>query len=286
MVDPHLTRLGHGLDPSRGVDRVAGDHPLPGRTDGDGHLAGHHPDAHGEAGHADVGAEGGYGFDQLQARPDRALRVVLVRDGHAPDRHHRVADELLDRAAVALDDQAGFLEVAGEQLSDLLGVAALGQGGEPDEVTEDDGGEPSLGHRERGFGPGVGRLDRGPALGAEPAALGGRPAGRALPSTLARRRSRGRTSHQAVRRLRTAHRPRAHATWTMIIWSGQPSRKVAWGSGDVAARGSEDEQTSSAASGVLPRGGRSCRSCARGFPARRTSSCRRRGPRGWRRSTA
>ena len=70
---------------------------------------------------------------------------------------------------------------AGQQLTDLLGVAGLGQGGEPDQVTEEDRGEPSLGHGERGFRSVVGGLDRGAALRAKLAALGGRPAGWALP---------------------------------------------------------------------------------------------------------
>ena len=34
---------------------------------------------------------------------DGPLGIVLVRDRRAEDRHHRVADELLDRAAAALD---------------------------------------------------------------------------------------------------------------------------------------------------------------------------------------
>ena len=45
-------------------------------------------------------------------------------DRGAPDRHHRVADELLDRAAVAADRRRHGVEVAGQELADLLGVAA------------------------------------------------------------------------------------------------------------------------------------------------------------------
>ena len=41
------------------------------------------------------------GCDQLEARTYGPLGVVLVRDRYAPHRHHRVADELLDGAAVA-----------------------------------------------------------------------------------------------------------------------------------------------------------------------------------------
>ena len=65
--------------------------------------------------------------------------------GRAPHRHDRVADELLDRAAVAADDLADGLEVAGLELADLLGVAALGERGEPDEVGEQDADEAALG---------------------------------------------------------------------------------------------------------------------------------------------
>ena len=44
--------------------------------------------------------------DEVEGRPDGALGVVLVGDRRAPDGHDRVADELLDGAAVALDDLA------------------------------------------------------------------------------------------------------------------------------------------------------------------------------------
>ena len=41
-----------------------------------------------------------------ERRADGALGIVLVRDRRAEERHHRVADELLDRAAVALELRA------------------------------------------------------------------------------------------------------------------------------------------------------------------------------------
>jgi hypothetical protein len=46
---------------------------------------------------------------------------------------------------VALDDEPGPLEVAGEQLPDDLGVAPLGERREPDEIGEEDGDEAALG---------------------------------------------------------------------------------------------------------------------------------------------
>ena len=58
-------------------------------------------------GDAEVRADRRHRVDQLEARAHRALGVVLVRGRDAPDRHHRVADELLDGAAVAVDDLRG-----------------------------------------------------------------------------------------------------------------------------------------------------------------------------------
>src|SRR5690606_20676354 len=70
-------------------------------------------------------------------------------DRGAPDRHDRIADELLHRPAVPLDRVAGDVEVAGQELAGGLGVAVLGQGGEADEVGEEDGDQPPLGDGRR-----------------------------------------------------------------------------------------------------------------------------------------
>ena len=63
--------------------------------------------------HAHLFAESGNRIDEVERGADGAFGVVLVRHGRAPDRHHGIADELLDRAAVALDDAAA-VEVPGE----------------------------------------------------------------------------------------------------------------------------------------------------------------------------
>ena len=104
------------------LTRSPGDHPLAARTDGHRGLAGQHAGAGLEA-----RAERLDRVDDLEGRADAALGVVLVGDRGAPDRHHRVADELLDRAAVALDLLPGGVEVPAQQLADLLGVPALGE---------------------------------------------------------------------------------------------------------------------------------------------------------------
>ena len=54
----------------------------------------------------------GDGIAHLDRRPHRAQRVVLVDVRQPEDRHRRVADELLDRAAVALEDRAQLRVVA------------------------------------------------------------------------------------------------------------------------------------------------------------------------------
>ena len=82
------------------VDDVTGGHPfarLGAGVESDQRLTGRHGDPHLhvlllERPVAD-----------REARAHGPLGVVLVRDGRAEERHHRVADELLDGAAVALE---------------------------------------------------------------------------------------------------------------------------------------------------------------------------------------
>ena len=113
------------------------------------------------------------------SRPARTARSASSSwvVGHAPHRHHGVADELLHGAAVAGDDLPALLEVRREQLAHVLLVAGLGQAREPDEVAEQDAGDAAR-HLRSGGGDGRGcrggwtRLG-GPALQAEP---GSRPA--------------------------------------------------------------------------------------------------------------
>ena len=120
LADEHGAGLGGGLDAGGGVDEVAGDHALVGGAEGDGCFAGEHAGAGLEG-----GVEGGDRVDEVEGGADGALGVVLGGGGSAPDGHHGVADELLDGAAVALDDRAAGVEVAGQELAGVLGVAAL-----------------------------------------------------------------------------------------------------------------------------------------------------------------
>ena len=110
LADEHAARLGGGLDAGGGVDEVAGDHALAFGADRHRRLAGQHPGPRLER-RVELGDRG----HQVQGCTDGPLGVVLGRRRRPPDGHDRVADELLDRAAVAGDQLAGELEVAREQ---------------------------------------------------------------------------------------------------------------------------------------------------------------------------
>ena len=103
LAEQDLARLGRLLEPRGDVDRVAGRQPLLGAGD---HLAGVDADPELEP-RAVAGLELvvqlGEPVPQLGGRAHGAQRVVLVHHRDAEDGHHRVADELLDRAAVPLD---------------------------------------------------------------------------------------------------------------------------------------------------------------------------------------
>ncbi len=149
LADEHGARRGDRLETGGGVHEVAGDHALVGGPDRHRGLAGQDPGSG-----LDRRAEGPDRVDEVEGGPDRSLGVVLPGDRGAPDGHHRVADELLDRPAVAADDLGREVEVAGQGVPDILGVALLGERGEADQVGEQDRDEPSLGDRGRPGGRG------------------------------------------------------------------------------------------------------------------------------------
>ena len=72
-------------------------------------LAGVHPDAQLEAdamAAMELGVEAIERRGELGGGSDRPQGIVLVQHGQPEARHDRVADELLDRPAMALDDLA------------------------------------------------------------------------------------------------------------------------------------------------------------------------------------
>ena len=140
LADEHHSRLGRRLDARGGVDEVARHHPLTLGAHRDGGLTREHARARRQ-----IRVDRGHGRDELECGAHRALGVVLVRDRRAPDGHHRVADELLERAAVALDDLTSDVEVAGQELARVLRVARLGGRREAHQVDEEHGDESPLG---------------------------------------------------------------------------------------------------------------------------------------------
>jgi hypothetical protein len=146
-VGQDLPRAGRGLDPGRGVYRIPGHHPLADCAQVDRHLAGDHARSGGQARHASLGAQLAHRGDEVQRGSDCPLGVSLRRRRGSPYRHHRVADELLDRSAVAADHRPRHPEVAGQQLADRLGIPRLGQWREAHQVTEQHRAHPAFGHR-------------------------------------------------------------------------------------------------------------------------------------------
>ena len=94
------------------------------------------------------------------------LGIVLVRGRRAEERHHRVADELLDRPAAPLELGAQPRVVRLEHGAHVLGVELLGPRGEADEVGEEDGHDLALLPRRLG-----GLLQTGAAARAEARAV-------------------------------------------------------------------------------------------------------------------
>ncbi len=136
VVHEHRPRRRDRLQPGGRVDGVPVDHALlhPGCVDR--RRAREHARAQGQPRHRHLLTQGAHGLRQGERRSHRTLGIVLVGHRSAPHGHDRVADELFERAAVAIDDRTAVREVQRQQGSHVLGVAALRQGGEADEVGE------------------------------------------------------------------------------------------------------------------------------------------------------
>ena len=163
LPDQHLSRFGGGLEALRGVHDVAH-----GRVVAAG-PQGAHQDLPGV--HADpqphVEPQVGGGLVQRVGEPERGphrpLGVVLMGGRGTEQRQDGVPHDLVDPAAELLDDGHQPLEAPVDDALDLLGVAVFGQGGEADDVGEQDGDHPPLV---------AAQLQVGTAARAEPSALG------------------------------------------------------------------------------------------------------------------
>ena len=137
LAEQYLAGLGSLLEPGSHVDRIAGGEPLLGARD----------DLAGVYAHAELEARAVVPFElvvqlvepaaELVGGPRCPERVVLVHRRNAEDRHDRVADELLDGAAVPLHDRLGRLEVARHDVAQALRVDALTERGRAGDVAEE-----------------------------------------------------------------------------------------------------------------------------------------------------
>ena len=91
-------------------------------------------------------------FEDTQAGADGALGIVAVGDRRPEDRHDRVADELLEHAAVVLDPLLRLRVIELQGLANILGVGAFGSGSKADQVDEQNGDELAFLARRRSLG--------------------------------------------------------------------------------------------------------------------------------------
>jgi hypothetical protein len=152
LVDENPVDRRGRLNPRSGVDNIAVCHcgaVLRADVERDDRFSGCDPDADLELGRAFV-AEARDRLAHRVGGANRALRVVLVRGRSAEKRHCRIADEFLDRAAVAfeLSPDAGVVRI--HDPSHVLGVELLRELREPDDVDENDTDDLPF---ERGLGP-------------------------------------------------------------------------------------------------------------------------------------
>ena len=141
FADEDAVRRCRSLEPGRGVDDVTGDYPLAAigvRSDGDDRFARVHREPHLECELGVAGIQLVDGGAHSERRAHGALRVVTVGDGRAEDGHDCVADELLDRAAEALDLGPDAGVVRPQDRADVLRIEPFRTSGEPDEVDEED----------------------------------------------------------------------------------------------------------------------------------------------------
>ncbi len=90
------------------------------------------------------------GVADRQGGPHRPLGVVLARAGDAEHRHGEAADDVLDLPAEVLDLGADALQVLGEHVADVLGVAFPGRLGRLVDVAQQHRDQLALGLVGRG----------------------------------------------------------------------------------------------------------------------------------------
>ena len=161
------------LDSRSGIQHVAGGRPLAlarARAEHDKRFAGVDADPDVEVEPLVLRVELGERPADREACSDRTLRVVLVRLRGPEQGQDRIAAELLERPAVALELGPHPRVIGSDQGFDIFRVELLGARGRADQVDEDRSDHLALLARRQRRRRGVDK--RGAALEAEPSFLG------------------------------------------------------------------------------------------------------------------
>jgi hypothetical protein len=134
-ADENCIDIGGALKPRGDVDGVAGDE---GVLPTGYHLTRVYPGPRGDRSRQ-ARVDGGEGLAHFGGGAHRAQSVVLVDEGDAEHSHDRIADVLLDGAAVSLDHRPHLVEVTRHQRPELLGVEPFAERCRIDDVREQDG---------------------------------------------------------------------------------------------------------------------------------------------------
>ena len=144
VADEHRPGRRHLLEPGGGVDDVAHRRVVGAGDGAHQHLAGVDADPHPQLVGGMLLAEVAQRGLHRQRRAHGPVGVVLVRDRRPEQRDDRVAEHLVDDAAVGLDVGDEQREGGVDEALDLFGVAALGERREADDVGEQHGHDPPL----------------------------------------------------------------------------------------------------------------------------------------------
>ena len=150
FADQDLAGAGRLLEPRRDVDCIAGGELLRGDGVAGDDLAGVDPSPHFDANAVvllELGVQLNERSSHVDGGADGSERIVLVQRRQSEHGHDRVADELLDGAAVALERALHRIEVARHHSAEQLGIEPLAEARRPDDIAEDDRHDlPHLGH--------------------------------------------------------------------------------------------------------------------------------------------
>jgi hypothetical protein len=136
---PGLCRL---LQPCSDIDGIASREGVSSRARADKDVPGIHADSHGELDAAGAHQLVGVREDrvtQFDGGPYCSQRVVFVELGQPEETHYGVADELLGRSSVALENLPCHFKVPREDPVHRLRIEELAETGRLDYVCKDDG---------------------------------------------------------------------------------------------------------------------------------------------------